>query len=202
MKFLKLLVVIAVLAAIAAAFMYFKGIGPMASMKMEINDSIEDNGQLVTDMKAIKQWEFLVINEEEVIDSVIKGRIYDDVLVRIYYGSLHLGVDLAEMADSALQISGDTVIAQLPPIKLLDERFIDEARTQAFYEKGTWKDEAKGKLLNKADRVMRKNCLTKENFKLAEENGMQQMESFFRSLGFNHVAVSFASPVNQKEVKY
>jgi len=202
MNFIKPLVGILIVAALVVAFMYFKSSGPIASLKMEVNEAIEKNGQLVTDMKEIKQWEFLVVNDEEVVDSVNKGFIYDDMLIRIYYGSLHFGIDMEDMADNALQVKGDTIVAQLPPIKLLDDEFINETNTQAFYEQGNWKDEAKSQLLEKAKNIMRKNCLTQENFRLAEENGLQQMESFFRSLGFNHIVIEFASPVNPKEVKF
>jgi len=196
MKVLKLFFIAVIVLALVFLVMYFKGCGPVASFGIETNDSIENTGQLVTEMKAIKDWEFLVIEDEDPIDSVIRGRIYDDVLVRIYYGSLRLGVDLSELSEDDLTISGDSVKAELPPIKLLDENFIDEARTQAFYEKGKWSDAAKSQLYKKAERTMRQYALSKDNFKVAEKNGIQQMESFFRSLGFKHIDVSFKPSAN------
>jgi len=195
------IVAVVVIAVLFVAWK-LKGSGPILSFGVEQNDTIEHTRLQVSDLKEIKQWEFLVIEDEEVVDSVQKGRFYDDVLMRIYFGTLRLGVDLSEMDEGDLQVQGDSVAVRLPMIRLLDEDFIDEAKTQAFYEQGRWSDDAKERLLQKAEGVMRKECLTQENFRLAQANGRQQAERFFRSLGYGHVDVTFASPVSSKEVGF
>ena len=48
----------------------------------------------VESIEAIGQWEFLAISDEELVDTVRRGFFGDDQLVRIYYGTLRLGIDM------------------------------------------------------------------------------------------------------------
>ena len=45
----------------------------------------------ITAMKEIGEWEFLVVHDEELVDTVRKGVFTDDSLIRIYYGTYALG---------------------------------------------------------------------------------------------------------------
>ena len=47
---------------------------------------------LIRSMQNIGEWEFLAIADEELIDTVRPGIFTNDELVRIYYGTLRLGV--------------------------------------------------------------------------------------------------------------
>ena len=57
-------------------------------------------------MERIRQWEFLSVRDEELIDTVRHGFFGDDQLIRIYYGTLRLGVDLAETKEGWLRLGG------------------------------------------------------------------------------------------------
>ena len=92
----------------------------------------------IQSIRDIGQWEFLAINNEEIIDTVRHGFFGDAELVRIYYGTLRLGIDLQDTDKDFIRVQGDSILVQLPPIKLLDHQFIDEARTTSFFEKGDW----------------------------------------------------------------
>lgn len=146
----------------------------------------------IRSIERIGEWEFLSIADEEMIDTVrhrTLGR--DDRLVRIYRGTLRLGVDLSKCEEGWVQTHGDTITVDLPPVGLLSERFIDEARTRAFYESGTWDARAKEQMYRKAARQMRRRCLTPANIEQARENGREQMTALFRTFGFTTVEVKF-----------
>ena len=79
-------------------------------------------------IRSIGQWEFLSIDDEEIIDTVRRHWLSsDDQLVRIYRGTLRLGVDFRQCSPDWALAYGDTVKVRLPEVRLLDNLFIDEA---------------------------------------------------------------------------
>lgn len=89
----------------------------------------------VESIEAIGQWEFLAINDEELVDTTRHGFFGDDQLVRIYYGTLRLGIDMKDVKEGWIQTDEkkDSIVCTLPPIRLLDNNFIDEAKTKSFF---------------------------------------------------------------------
>lgn len=161
------------------------------SLSVVSNDKIELTPNQIQQIEAIGEWEFLAIDDEELVDTVKYGFFGDDKLVRIYFGTLRLGVNLREARPRWLSMQGDTLCATLPPVKLLDDDFIDEARTKSFFSTGTWSDADRDHLYYKANAMMRKRCLTPTNMALAEENARVQFTSLLRSLGFDKTKVMF-----------
>ena len=102
------------------------------------DNRIDPTPTLIASMKSIGEWEFLSISDEEMIDTVRHGFFSDDELVRIYYGTLRLGIDTRQAHEGWIAMRGDTLCATLPPVKLLDNDFIDETRTRSFIETGKW----------------------------------------------------------------
>jgi hypothetical protein len=146
----------------------------------------------IRSIERIGKWEFLAIADEELVDTTRQRTLArDDRLVRIYHGTLRLGVDLSQCEEGWVLAHGDTVSLTLPPVILLSEHFIDEARTRAFYESGTWDATAKEQMYQKAARQMKRRCLTPANQRLAEDNARKQMVSLFRTFGFRNVEVRF-----------
>lgn len=143
----------------------------------------------VKSIEAIGQWEFLSINDEELVDTTRHGFFGDDHLVRIYYGTLRLGIDMSQADANWIAHSGDSVTVTLPPVKLLDTRFIDEARTKSFFESGKWSNDDRAELYTRAQHAMMKRCLTPANYRSAEQNATSQMQSLMLQLGFKKVAV-------------
>lgn len=160
--------------------------------------SLDDEGELtlsptqIKSMENIGQWEFLSISNEEIVDTVRRGFFGDNELVRIYYGTLRLGIDMHETREGWITLQGDTVTAILPPIKLLDNDFIDEARTKSFYENGTWSQNDRAALYRKAYRAMLARCMTKKNIESAEQNASTQFYQLLRSMGFENIKIRFA----------
>ena len=155
---------------------------------LEVDDGIDVTPQQIESIRAIGQWEFLGISTEELVDTVRKGLFSDDHLARIYYGTLRLGVD---MSRAQLEARGDTVVATLPRVTLLDRNFIDEARTKAFFESGSWKPAAREALYNKARRQMLAHSLTRENLATARQNADAQLRQLLRSMGYNNITITW-----------
>ncbi|WP_449031412.1 DUF4230 domain-containing protein [Prevotella histicola] len=163
------------------------------SVGLSTDDHIDITPTQIQEIQNIGQWEFLSINDEELIDTVSRGFFSDSELVRIYYGTVRLGVDLRQAGPQWLHVEGDSINATLPPITLLERNFIDEARTRSFFEKGTWTDGDREQLYKRAYRKMLKRCFTPENIKIAEENARQQFMQFLRSMGYKKIRVGFAT---------
>ncbi len=143
----------------------------------------------VMDVRSIGQWEFLTLSDEEIVDTVRHNFLGDNELSRIYYGTLRLGSDLSKADDGFVRAKNDSVVVTLPKITLLDDHFIDEARTRPLIEDGKWTEADRAALTQKAERIMRKRCLTKENFQKASENARIQVAALFHAMGFKHVEV-------------
>lgn len=151
----------------------------------------------IAKIQDIGQWEFLAISDEELVDTIRHGFFGDDELSRIYYGILRLGIDLHEAEEGWITMDNDTVSALLPPIKLLDNKFIDEARTKAFYETGKWSEAAKRELTKKAERAMKSRCLTPANIQSAEQNASAQFNALLQAMGFKFTRVRFRKHAQQ-----
>ena len=115
----------------------------------------------------------------------------DDQLVRIYYGTLRLGVDLSKTKKNWITAHGDTIVVRLPKVGLLDKEFIDETRTKAFYESGRWTARDREALYRKARRQMMSHALTKENLKTAEANAEHEVRRMMSAMGYNNITVKF-----------
>ena len=160
-------------------------------VSVEVDDGINITPEQIQSIRDIGQWEFLSISNEELVDTVRKGLFSDDQLVRIYYGTLRLGVDLSKTKKNWISAHGDTVVVKLPKVGLLDKEFIDETRTKAFYESGRWTARDREALYRKARRQMISHALTKENLKAAEANAEYEMRRMMSAMGFNNITVKF-----------
>ncbi|SEE43718.1 DUF4230 domain-containing protein [Prevotella sp. lc2012] len=194
MKTLNLLrmgLVLFVAALLIVAIFWLRSLSKDNHIDFGTDDQIDVTPTQIQSIKAIGEWEFLAVSTEEMVDTIRKGFLSNDELVRIYYGTARLGVNMHQVEPGWIRTSGDTVVMTLPKIGLLDKDFIDEARTKSFYESGKWKPADREALYRKAYARMVKHCMTKENIRTAELNAQRQMENMMRSMGFNHIAITF-----------
>lgn len=161
------------------------------SIKAEVSDRIDPTPTIITSMSEIGEWEFLAISDEEMVDTVRKNFLKDSHMVRIYYGKLSLGINMRKAKGGWATMKGDTAVVSLPPIELLDDNFIDEARTRAFIETGSWTDADRNFLYHKAYRLMLARCLTKQNILTAEDNARMQITSMLKALGVEKSVITF-----------
>jgi hypothetical protein len=191
MKNFKFAIIIFCISLLIVAFFWLRSCTKNDYLELGADDTIDPTPTQIQSIKAIGEWEFLAVSTEEMVDTIRKGFLSNDELVRIYYGTARLGVNMHQVEPGWIKTSGDTVVMTLPKIGLLDKDFIDEARTKSFYESGKWKPADREALYRKAYARMVKHCMTKENIRTAELNAQRQMENMMRSMGFNHIAITF-----------
>ena len=163
------------------------------SVSLTTDERIDVTPQQIRSMRAIGEWEFLSLSDEEMVDTIRSGIFFDDQLVRIYYGTLRLGIDMQQLSDSAFTVNEDTLCVTLPSIQLLDQNFIDEARTRSFISKGDWSSADREALYRRAKVKMLRQCLTYQNIRHARQNAEEQVTDMLRIMGFRHVKISFDS---------
>ena len=157
-----------------------------ARLEVGADNSIGLTPTQIESIKAVGEWEFLSISTEELVDTVRRSLLRRDELARIYYGTLRLGFN---MKDVEISTQGDSVLLTLPRIGLLDRDFIDEARTKAFHESGTWTARDREALYQKARRQMLRHALTPANIKTAQDNADVQMRRMMTALGYEKVTI-------------
>lgn len=180
-----------VIGLVIVGFFWLKGLTKGDHITLGTDNRIELTPTQIQSMKAIGEWEFLSVSAEELVDTVRKGLFKDDELVRIYYGTLRLGLNMHRLQQGWIKAEGDSVEMTLPKIGLLDKDFIDEARTKPFFESGKWKPEDRDALYRKAYRQMMSHCLTPENLQAAEHNAEEQLRNMMRSMGVSNVRITF-----------
>ena len=153
------------------------------------DDKIDITPSQVRSIEQIGEWAFLEIDDEEIVDTVRRGFFSDDELVRIYYGTLRIGINLKEAHEGWLAVDGDTLRAILPPVRLLDNNFIDEARTRSFIETGKWTHQDRKAMYERAVQRMKSRCLTRQNYQTARENAKMQFAQMLRGMGYERVRV-------------
>lgn len=151
----------------------------------------------IKSIESIGQWEFLSVSDEELVDTTRHGFFGDDKLVRIYYGTLRLGIDMKDVKEGWMEADKDTIVCTLPPIKLLDNNFIDEAKTKSFFETGKWTGQDRQAMYERAYRSMKKRCLSSSNITTAENNAQSQFFKMLKTMGFSNVKVRFEGKDDQ-----
>lgn len=185
-----LLIVVLVVVVVLVARHYINKVSSTSTMTEVVKDEkIDITPSQIRSIEQIGEWSFLEINDEELIDTIRHGFFSDDELVRIYYGTLHLGINLKEAHEGWLAMQNDTLCAILPPVRLLDNNFIDETRTRSFIETGKWTHHDRKAMYNRAVQRMRRRCLTKKNYQSARDNARVQFEQMLRSMGYDKVRV-------------
>lgn len=163
------------------------------------NGKIDITPIQITAMKEIGEWEFLSIEDEELVDTMRKGFFKDDKIIRIYYGTLRLGINMNDTEKNWLKRDGDTLIVTLPQIILLDDDFIDETRTLSFFEIGKWSDKDREAMYHRAYTQMKARCMTTKNIENAKANASRQFHQIFKAMGVNNVKIQFSKHNNKKD---
>lgn len=156
---------------------------------LEVNNRIDITPEQIQQIKDIGEWEFLSVSDEQLVDTTRRGIFSDDHLVRIYYGTMRLGINMKQVEPGWLKAENDSVLVTLPAIQLLDRDFIDEARTRSFHESGSWSARDREALFLKAHRQMLRHGLTTENIAEARKNGEALFLQMMHSMGFEHVSI-------------
>lgn len=181
-------ILVAAIVALAVLWWLVSGIS-QSEVTLDVNQEIDLTPEQITSIEAIGEWELLAIANEELVDTTRKGFFKDDHLVRIYYGTVRLGIDMKNVEQGWLHTVGDSIVVTLPQPGLLDKNFIDEARTKSFFETGKWSHQDRDKLYQKAYRQMLAHCLTPANLRSARENGEALFTKMMKSIGYERVSI-------------
>ena len=186
----KSLIIAGVILAALLVWWLVRGI-QRTEVSIEADQTIDITPQQIESIRAIGQWEFLSISNEELIDTTRKGFFSDDHLSRIYYGTVRLGIDMQKMDSTWITVQGDSITLWLPRPTLLDRDFIDEARTKSFHQSGRWTANDRETLYRRAQQRMLRYSLTSKNMEAARQNGETQLRRLMQSMGFKHVNIQW-----------
>jgi hypothetical protein len=190
-KYKWLAIIVSALVVAFVIFYYVSSCSRNSSISFGTDNRIDITPEQIRSIEAIGQWEFLSVSDEEFVDTVRRGFLSEYKLARIYVGTLRLGVDMKKVNKGWLKVSGDTLVARIPRIQLLDHRFIDEAATRSFYENGSWSAADREAMYQRAYRQMIARCLTSENIATAKNNANEQFLKLFHSMEFKNVRIIF-----------
>lgn len=188
-KNILLLTISIVVLAVLIGFIYWHARNN--HIEIGADQKIDITPEQIQSIKAIGEWEFMSISDEEMIDTIRRGIFSDDHLVRIYYGTLRLGVNLKQVESGWITTKNDTIEMTLPPIILLDRDFIDESRTKSFYESGKWSHHDREAMLKRAYQKMLQRGMTPQNLQNARQNGDAQVRQVLQGMGFKHIKIQF-----------
>ena len=183
------IITLLVLVALIGGFAYWLNKDNTVSVNEDAQTTLSPTQ--IQSVEAIGEWEFLSISDEELVDTVRHGFFGDDELVRIYYGTLRLGINLKDAKQDWVRADQDTIVCTLPPIKLLDNNFIDEAKTRSFFESGKWTGNDRQDMYNRAYAAMKRRCLSPSNLSTARNNAQSQFFNMFKTMGYANVKVRF-----------
>ena len=185
-----ILIAVGVVLAILFLWWFIRGV-QQTEISLDADQHIDITPNQIESIRAIGQWEFLAISNEELVDTIRKGIFSDDHLARIYYGTVRLGIDMQKMDSTWITTQGDSITLWLPRPALLDNDFIDEARTKSFHESGRWTARDRETLYRRAQQRMLRYSLTPQNIETARQNGDVQMRRLMQSMGFKHVNIEW-----------
>ena len=185
-----MLIAAGVVIGIVVVWWLIRGV-QQTEVSLEADQTIDITPEQIESIRAIGQWEFLSISNEELVDTTRKGLFRDDHLARIYYGTVRLGIDMQKMDSTWITVQGDSITMWLPRPTLLDKNFIDEARTKSFHESGRWKPTDRETLYRRAQQRMLRYSMTPQNIETARKNGETQMKRVMQSMGFMHVNIQW-----------
>ncbi len=188
---IKFIVVALTLIALSVVVYKLLNIAEETSITVENDKRIDITPEHIESIKAIGEWEFLSVSDEEMIDTVCRGMFSDDHLVRIYYGTMRLGINMHHVKSEWIKVSGDSITMILPAISLLDRDFIDEARTRSFFESGRWTNADREAMYKRAHTRMLRQGMTKANINSARNNADTQIRNMLKSMGFKHIIIRF-----------
>ena len=195
MKTIKYILIIAVSGGVGCfAYMKWNALRDFLTPSLEVSETkIDNTANRIKEIKNIGEWEFLAVDCEVIVEKKRKRSflVHDDYLVRIYKGCVRIGVDIKNAGDDWLTTEGDSVVyVNLPMPHVLDDRFIDEANTEVFYESGKWSGEEKEEMYEEAKGKMLK-LVSEENYGEAREQARLRFTSLFKAVGCDKVIVNF-----------
>lgn len=165
---------------------------PPVSLRVNRSTAIDLTAEEVRSIRDIGQWEFLSVTTEELLEWHQRRNLGNDHLVRIYGGTLRIGINMARADKDWFKSLPDSIARlTLPCPALLDSNFIDETHTRTFYQRGSAPPDTLEALYNRARIAMIRRCVTPQNIQAATESARRQFTRIFQNFGFKKVEIYF-----------
>jgi hypothetical protein len=98
---------------------------------------------------------------------------------------------MQKLDSTCITTQGDSITVWLPHPTVLDNDFIDEARTKSFHESGRWTARDRETLYRRAQQRMLRYSVTPKTIEIARQNGDVQMRQLMQSMGYKHVNIQW-----------
>lgn len=181
------------LAAVVVCLAVWIGWG-MSDAEIHIgsDNTINVTPERIAEIRQLGQWEFLTVVDEVVVDTIRYRRIVsDDRLTCIFRGTVRLGINLDHAPADWVTNRNDTIEVRLPAPSVLDDRFIDEAGTDVFYQSGNWSAYVREHMYSQAAAEMKDFAMSPQNIQTVKDAATARFTSLFKSMGAKDVTVTF-----------
>jgi hypothetical protein len=190
--------------ALAAAAGYLAArLLPPAGPKLEANEQLAATPVVLSAVRGLARLESVAYHMERIIDlkqrqPALFGLIeVDDAILLVAAGDVIAGVDLARMRDGDVTVlpAERRVRIQLPPPEILSARidneltYVHSRKTDFLAKRG---DEIETRARRLAEDSIREAALSAGILDRARQGAEQALTALIRSLGYDHVEVSWA----------
>lgn len=179
-------IVISIGAAVLIAILIAMKFHSTPAVTIERNDKITPTPNIITEVKMIGKWEFLSVKIEELVDTT-KGVLFKDQLSALYTGTLRYGIDFSKAESNWFVQNGDTVVAFLPKVELLDDYFLDETATKTVFETGSFTSNDRQDMRERAIRQILAKSKKAGYENEAQAESKEQFARFLQNLGIKNI---------------
>lgn len=191
---IKLAAVVAVCLIVVVAVLYMCHAAKSVTAGHQTEVVVTPTPVNLDSIRAIGQWSFLTVEMDEIVDTVDRGLFSSDRISVAYHGTLHYGINVAEARHGWVTIVGDTAVTVvLPPVRLLDDRFLDERNVKVYEGRDDMdfinKPTVRAALVRKAKAAMIRRG--RENIPEARGKAETEVRRIFSQHGYKKIVVSF-----------
>lgn len=152
---------------------------------------IDETPILIKEIKSLGEIITATLYDEVVVDSTIKRSfpqlpLTDDKIVIIARGKVLAGINMKDITDNNVRVSGDTAWMKLPPVKFLDV-IINPGDYETFEETGKWQPDAVTAVKVKAKALISQHAYNKQLLNVATNKAKAVIQNFLNAAGFKVV---------------
>lgn len=160
-----------------------------------------DQSAVIKEIQTLGRLETTQFTMEKVIDLETGGNsfeqfLFGDRILLIAYGQVIAGVDLSRVTTEQVQVEGNQLILNLPKTEIFVSDLNEDKtrvydRQKGLLTKGDTQLESAAR--QEAEKVIRNAACEGDILTIAAENAQKQLETLFKSVGFEKVEVKIAA---------
>lgn len=166
-----------------------------------------DTSAVVTQLQELSRFETASFTVEKIVDvgeknNPIQDLLFGDRILLIAHGVAIAGFDLSRLSDDAIQVTGTSLRASLPPAQLLLVT-LDNDKTQV-YDRDTGIFSRQDEGLEREARLVAEDAVVQaacdaQLLETASENAISQLTLLFESMGFTEVKIEIPEATCARE---